>query len=72
MPDAVQLVLNPGDFCIYRNIGWHIGNYIPYRTRMTIHTQCDTPSFVEFRNKYFHLLNPRAASREKHSALRAK
>ncbi|MGK0239195.1 MAG: hypothetical protein ACI92G_002670 [Candidatus Pelagisphaera sp.] len=66
MPAAVQLVLNPGDFCIYRNVGWHIGNYVPYRKRMTIHTQCDTPKFVAFRNKYFHLLNARAASLEKH------
>ncbi len=66
MPDAVQLVLNPGDFCIYRNIGWHIGNYVPYRKRMTIHTQCDTPEFVAFRSKYFPLLNARAASLEKH------
>ncbi len=57
MPDAVQLVLNPGDFCVYRNVGWHIGNYVPYRKRMTIHTQCDTPEFVAFRNEYFHLLN---------------
>lgn len=66
MPGAVQLVLNPGDFCIYRNVGWHIGNYVPYRKRMTIHTQCDTAAFVEFRNQYFHLLNARAASLEKH------
>lgn len=69
MPDAVQLVLNPGDFCIYRNVGWHIGNYVPYRRRMTIHTQCDTPEFVAFRNQYFHLLNARAASLEKHRKL---
>lgn len=68
MPGAVQLVLNPGDFCIYRNIGWHIGNYVPYRKRMTIHTQCDTKDFVDFRKQYFHLLNARAASLEKHSA----
>ncbi len=70
MPAAVQLVLNPGDFCLYRNIGWHIGNYVPYRTRMTIHTQCDTPEFVEFRKNYFHLLDPRAASLEKHRKLK--
>jgi hypothetical protein len=69
MPGAVQLVLNPGDFCIYRNIGWHLGNYVPYRTRMTIHTQCDTPAFKEFRESYSHLLNARAASLEKHRNL---
>jgi len=70
MPDAVQLVLNPGDFCIYRNVAWHIGNYVPYRKRMTIHTQCDTADFIEFRKQYFHLLNARAASLEKHRKLR--
>jgi len=69
MPGAVQLVLNPGDFCIYRNVGWHIGNYVPYRKRMTIHTQCDTTAFHEFRNQYFPLLNARAASLEKHRRL---
>ena len=66
MPGAVQLVLNPGDFCIYRNIGWHIGNYVPYRKRMTLHTQCDTADFLEFLEQYFNLLNARAASLEKH------
>ena len=70
MPDAVQLVLNPGDFCIYRNVGWHIGNYVPYRKRMTIHTQCDTREFGEFRKRYFPLLNARAASLEKHRNIR--
>ena len=72
MPDAVQLVLNPGDFCIYRNVGWHLGNYVPYRKRMTIHTQCDTQEFAEFRKQYFHLLNARAASLEKHRNLSTK
>jgi len=71
MPGAVQLVLNPGDFCIYRNTGWHIGNYVPYRKRMTIHTQCDTQEFGVFRKQYFHLLNARAASLEKHRNLQA-
>ena len=69
MPDAVQLVLNPGDFCIYRNVGWHIGNYVPYRKRMTLHTHCHTEAFAEFGNKYRHLLNARAASLEKHAKL---
>jgi len=69
MPGAVQLVLNPGDFCVYRNIGWHIGNYVPYRQRMTLHSQCDTPDFVAFRKQTFHLLDPRAASLERHGKL---
>ena len=64
-----HLILNPGDFCIYRNTGWHIGNYVPYRKRMTIHTQCDTQEFGAFRKQHFHLLNARAASLEKHRSL---
>lgn len=37
MPGAVQLVLEPGDFGLYRPNGWHIGNYSPDRIRMTLH-----------------------------------
>jgi hypothetical protein len=38
MPGGVQLVLEPGDFAMYRPNGWHIGNYSPNRQRMTLHT----------------------------------
>ena len=69
MPGAVQLVLNPGDFCMYRNTGWHIGNYVPYRDRMTMHTHAITPAFKEFGDKYRHLLKPREASLERHAKL---
>ncbi|MCF7761088.1 MAG: hypothetical protein K9M98_11360 [Cephaloticoccus sp.] len=69
MPGAVQLVLNPGDFLLYRNTGWHIGNYVPYRTRMTMHTHAMTPAFQVFATKYRHLLKPREASLERHAML---
>lgn len=69
MPGAVQLVLNPGDFLLYRNTGWHIGNYVPYRERMTLHTHAMTPVFREFADKYRHLLKPREASLERHANL---
>lgn len=69
MPGAVQLVLNPGDFALYRNTGWHLGNYVPYRERMTIHTHAMTPAFQEFAAKYGHLLKPREASLERHARL---
>lgn len=69
MPGAVQLVLNPGDFCIYRNTAWHLGNYVPYRDRMTLHTHAITPAFKEFGDKYRHLLKPREASLERHAKL---
>lgn len=69
MPGAVQLVLNPGDFMIYRNTGWHIGNYVTYRERMTLHTHAMTPAFTEFTRQYSHLLKPREASLERHVRL---
>jgi len=69
MPGAVQLVLNPGDFALYRNTGWHLGNYVPYRTRMTLHTHAITPAFKEFGDKYRWMLKPREASIERHGKL---
>lgn len=69
MPGAVQLVLNPGDFCLYRNTAWHIGNYVPYRERMTLHTHAMTPAFREFAVKFQHMLKPREASLERHAKL---
>lgn len=37
MPGARNLVLKPGDFCLYRNTLWHIGVYHPSKVRATIH-----------------------------------
>ena len=45
MPGAVQLHLNAGDFALYRNTLWHIGNYVPYSKRATIHDGPMTPEF---------------------------
>ncbi|HCQ02254.1 MAG TPA: hypothetical protein DIT99_16875 [Candidatus Latescibacteria bacterium] len=45
MPGAVQLHLNAGDFALYRNTFWHIGNYVPYSKRATIHDGAMTPEF---------------------------
>lgn len=46
MPGAVQLRLNAGDFALYRSSAWHIGNYVPYRKRATIHDFCGTPEYA--------------------------
>jgi hypothetical protein len=51
MPGAVQLFLNAGDFAMYRNVMWHIGNYAPYRKRATLHDTAWTPEYVEWMNK---------------------
>lgn len=48
MPRAVQLRLNAGDFALYRSSAWHIGNYVPYRKRATIHDFCGTPAWSEY------------------------
>jgi len=37
MPNAIQLFLNPGDFALYQSCGWHLGNYLPYKKRATLH-----------------------------------
>lgn len=71
MPGAIQLVLNPGDFGLYRNVGWHIGNYVPYRTRMTLHTHCFTEAYEKFAKDYAHMLKAEAAGKERHARLAA-
>ena len=43
MPGASQLLLEAGDFALYRPTGWHIGNYVPYRKRATLHDGVWTP-----------------------------
>ena len=51
LPGAVPLHLGAGDFCLYRNTLWHIGNYVPYRQRATLHDFIDTPAFRSWRDK---------------------
>ena len=36
-PGAQRVYLDPGDFMVYRNIGWHTGLYNTYSPRATIH-----------------------------------
>lgn len=48
MPGCVQAQLNSGDYMLYRNSLWHIGNYVPYRKRATIHDGIFTPAFKSF------------------------
>lgn len=51
MPGAFQAHLNAGDYMLYRNSLWHIGNYLPYRKRATIHDGVFTPEFHAFFTK---------------------
>jgi hypothetical protein len=49
MPGAVQLHLEAGDYALYRNTLWHLGNYVPYARRATLHDFVDTPEFSAWR-----------------------
>ena len=49
MPGAARLHLEAGDFCLYRNSLWHLGNYVPYQQRATLHDAADTPEFLAWR-----------------------
>ena len=51
MPGAVQLHLEAGDFALYRNTLWHLGNYVPYRKRATLHDSAWTPEFKAWSEK---------------------
>ena len=51
MPGSVQLHLAAGDFAVYRNSLWHLGNYVPYAKRATLHDFADTPAFAAYRER---------------------
>jgi hypothetical protein len=48
MPGAVQLRLEPGDVVLYRNVAWHLGSYVPYRKRATLHCTATTENYDAF------------------------
>ena len=62
MPGAVQLHLNAGDFALYRNTLWHIGNYVPYRKRATLHDSVDTAEFAAWRQRAQKIMRQRRAA----------
>lgn len=53
MPNAQRLLLDAGDYCLYRSTMWHLGNYIPYRKRATLHDAPMTPAFDQWRLAQF-------------------
>eukprot|EP01050_Picozoa_sp_SAG11_P001308 SAG11_NODE_55_length_19449_cov_28.630135_17_plen_527_part_00 len=53
MPGAVQLHLQAGDLCIYRNCLWHAGCYTTTAKRATLHDVPDTPEFQAWRTGRF-------------------
>jgi hypothetical protein len=52
MPGAEPVHLGPGDFMIYRNLGWHTGLYLPYQPRATIHDIVRHPDIELFRKAW--------------------
>lgn len=52
MPDAVNLVLEPGDFALYRPRAWHLGNYAPYLKRATLHHSVWKPETRDWYEAY--------------------
>jgi ectoine hydroxylase-related dioxygenase (phytanoyl-CoA dioxygenase family) len=53
MTGAVRLYLDAGDFALYRNTLWHLGNYVPYRKRATLHDVVDTPEYAAWRERIY-------------------
>ena len=52
MPGAVNVVLEAGDFCMYRPLGWHTGNYAPHRRRLTLHHHVLRPATQEWYSRW--------------------
>jgi hypothetical protein len=52
MPGAVQFHLEPGDMAIYRPFGWHLGSYVPYKKRATIHDTLLTERFAQWHKEW--------------------
>jgi hypothetical protein len=50
MPGALRVSLDAGDFALYRSTLWHLGNYVPYARRATLHDFIDTPEFHAWRD----------------------
>ncbi|MEK8051129.1 phytanoyl-CoA dioxygenase family protein [Ideonella sp. DXS22W] len=48
MPGAVQAPLNAGDFMVYRNTLWHLGSYVPYIKRATVHGSIVTEAYRQY------------------------
>lgn len=62
MPGAERLHLNAGDFALYRASLWHLGSYVPYRKRATLHDVVSTERSAAWREREFKELAERAAA----------
>jgi hypothetical protein len=48
---ATQVHLEAGDYALYRNTLWHLGSYVPYGRRATLHDFVDTPRYAAWRER---------------------
>lgn len=48
MPGAIRVMMDAGDFCIYHPNGWHLGNYLHYKPRFTLHDWAPNPELLAF------------------------
>jgi hypothetical protein len=51
MPGAARIYLDAGDFMLYRNTLWHLGSYVPYRKRATLHEAVLTPEYLAWADR---------------------
>jgi hypothetical protein len=47
MPGARRVMLGAGDIAFYRQCGWHLGYYLPYHRRATLHGHARSPQVEE-------------------------
>jgi hypothetical protein len=59
MPGGIPLRLNAGDFALYRPFGWHLGSYLPYKKRATLHDAMFQPDYEAWWRKWIKGESPR-------------
>ena len=69
MPGAARLSMDAGDFALYHPNGWHLGNYLPDRRRVTIHDFAPTPELLDWYERWS---KSRKSANEKRRAEAAK
>ncbi|MCX5661490.1 MAG: phytanoyl-CoA dioxygenase family protein [Planctomycetota bacterium] len=52
MPSSIRASMDAGDFMIYHPNGWHLGNYLPGRKRVTLHDWAPTPELVDWYDRW--------------------
>ena len=52
MPRSERFFMDAGDFALYHPNGWHIGNYLPGRRRVTIHDFAPSPEVLDWYDRW--------------------